>query len=147
MAIGDWSTAALCQDGDLINVESQCLDWIPGDGSSDRYRTEAKRQIEARLRRVFKDIELVTDEADVLDLIESVTPLLTAAIFLTLHLLCNDCSTGGDFFENKSALYLHKFNEEWPQAITMLNVDTDESGTIEDSEKYNVVSGVEFRRK
>lgn len=145
MAIGNWSAAELCQDGDLVNVESQCMDWV--SGGAKRYRDEAKRQIGQRLHRIFKDIELATDEAEVLDLIESVEPLLTAAIFLTLHLLCNDCSSGGDFYENKAALYLHKFDEEWPDALGMLNVDTDESGTIEDSEKYNVTTGVTFRRK
>ena len=146
MAIGDWSATALCEDADLIDFESDVLAWVQStQGSAVKYRDKAKHIIGERLKHAFRQIEIDTEEDEVLDLIASVDPLKNAACYLTLHLICNDCSVGGDHWAGKAEMYYQKYNDEMPYALGLLSIDLDESGTIEDVEKYNV-SGIEFQR-
>jgi len=146
MAIGDWSAAILCLDKDLVEWESQVLAWARSEGSCKKWRDKAKEVIEQKLRHALRQVELDTDEDDVLDLIADVTPLNHSACFMTLHLLANDKSIGsGDQWSVKSEMYYRKFQDNWPQALGLISIDVDESGTLEDGEKYNV-GGVTFVR-
>ena len=141
-----WADEELCTDSDMKALESNVLTWTGPYGAATKWRTEAKRQITQRLRVHFINIDLVTDAAEPLDLISSVEPFRYAATYLSLHLLCNDCSTGPDQWAEKARLYLAKFEEEWPNALALLSVDLDESGAIDDSEQYNVSTGLKFKR-
>jgi len=146
MATGDWLAAVLCTDSDLRTFEIKVLGWVSAEGSATHWRQSAKDQIEAELRQSFKKIELATEEADVLDLIADITPLKYTACYLTLHLICNNCSIGGDHWERKSEMYWSKYREALPGAIGMLSIDIDESGAITDSEKYYISHGVRMTR-
>ncbi|MBU8914212.1 MAG: hypothetical protein KOO61_09330 [Spirochaetales bacterium] len=146
MAISDWSATALCQDKDLLEFEGQVLVWTRDKGTAQKWISKAKDLIATRLRYSFRDVELATDAADVLDLIADVTPLKDAACYLSLHLLCHECSVGGDYFESLEQMYWHKFEKEIPRALGLVSLDLDESGVIETSEKYNVKTGVTFVR-
>jgi len=146
MATGDWLAAVLCTDEDLRSLEIHVLEWVAREGSAAYWRATAKDLIEVELRQSFRNIELATEEADVLDLVPDVTPLKYAACYLTLHLICNNCSTGGDHWEHKAEMYWNKYKGALPDAISMLSVDVDESGDIVDSEKYYISHGVRMTR-
>lgn len=141
-----WSTVTLCTDDDLRALEIHVLEWVAGEGSALHFRQGAKDQIAAELRQSFKTIELVTEAAEVLDLIADVTPLKYTACYLTLHLICNNCSVGGDQWERKAEMYWTKYKEALPGAIGMLSLDIAEGGTIEDAQKYYLTSGVRMTR-
>ena len=146
MAIGDWSAAVLCTDEDLRTLELSVLQWVGAEGSATYYRQTAKNLIETELRQSFKTVELATEEADVLDLIADTAPLKYAACYLALHLICNNCSIGGDQWESKAGMYWAKYKEALPDAISMLSIDVDEGGTITDAEKYYISHGVRMTR-
>lgn len=146
MATGDWLAAVLCTDEDLRTLEAHVLEWLAAEGSGDYWRQSAKNLIAEELHQSFKTIEKLTDEVEVLDLLLDVTPLKYTACYLTLHLICNNCSTGGDNWEKKAEMYWSKYKEALPQAIGMLSVDIDEGGTIEEAEKYYLTGGVRMTR-
>lgn len=146
MAIGNWGDAVLCRDKDLSEFETNVLRWVQGRGSAEKWISKAKDLIAQKLRYSLRTVELATDEDDVLDLIADITPLKDAACYLSLHLICNDASTGADGWAQKAEMYWHKWEKEWPQALGLVSLDTDESGTLEDSEKYNVNTGVTLVR-
>jgi len=141
-----WSTVTLCTDEDLRTLEINVLQWVSGEGSAAYFRQGAKDQIATELRQSFKTIELVTDAAEVLDLIADVTPLKYPAMYLTLHLICNNCSVGGDQWEKKAEMYWAKYKEALPGAIGMLSLDVEEGGTVEDAQKYYLTHGVRMTR-
>jgi hypothetical protein len=145
-AIGDWSAAVLCTDEDLRSLETNVLQWVAAEGSASYFRQSAKDQIEAELRQSFRNTDLETDSPDVLDLIADVTPLKYAAIYLTLHLVCNNCSAGGDQWEKKAEMYWGKYKEALPGAIGMLSLDIDQSGVVDIGEKYYLTQGVRMTR-
>lgn len=146
MTLIPWASAVLCTDDDLRGLESNVLEWTGPYGSVAKWRAEAKKQITARLRVHFVDIDLQTTAAEPLDLIFSAEPLRYAAMFLSLYLLCNDCSTGPDQWAEKAKLYKGRFEEAWPDALRLISVDLDESGVMEESEQYNLNAGVKFKR-
>jgi hypothetical protein len=146
----DWSNSTLCVDADLLQFESNVLSWTKAKGDAGKWRATAKTVIEHRLRSQFRALEIKLElgkDDDVLDLISSVSPLNIAACYFTLHLLATDCTMSvGDHYDANGQLYLAKFEEEWPRALGMLSVDTDESGEIGTAEKYNVQTGATFVR-
>jgi len=146
MGIIDWTDEQLCEDSDLVKYETNVLEWTEVAGDARKWRDSAKELIEQRLRHALRTVELATDADDVLDLIADVAPLKIAASYMTLHLLCNDCSTGGDHWAEKASMYYSKFEDEWPRAVGLLSLDTDEDDLITDSEKYNVDTGATFSR-
>jgi len=147
MAVGDWSATDLCLDRDLKTLEGEVLEWAKPEGDCSKWRAKAKKQIGDKLRFALKSVELATEEAEVLDLIENPEELLDVACYKTLQLLCNDRMTSpNDKYAAKTMYYKKLFDEEWGQAVSMLNVDTDESGDITDSEKYNMSTGVKLGR-
>lgn len=141
-----WLDEILCIDSDLTDLESNALEWVNVKGGAAPYRATAKKIIEGRLRSHFREIDIQIIGGEVLDLIADVEPFRQAAAYLTLHLICNDCSSGGDLFADKGSMYWGKYAEEWPFALGRLNIDKDENGTIEDSEEYNFDPGVRFLR-
>ena len=146
MAISDWSATDLCIDADLVEFETDVLQWTGQEAGAGKWRSKAKDMIGQRLDFTLKDVEIATDETDVKDLISNLDRLRDSACYLTLHLLANDVSVAqGDLYDRKAVMYLGKYEDELPRALALLHVDTDESGTIEDSEKYNVESGVTLR--
>lgn len=146
MAIGDWSAAVLCIDADLVEFETDVVQWTGTEASATKWRAKAKDLIGERIDFSFKEIELATDEDDVKDLISNPERLKDAACYLTLHLLANDISIAqADLYDRKAEMYLAKFEDVFPRAVSMLHVDIDESGTIEDAEKYIAPTGVTFR--
>jgi hypothetical protein len=136
MPIGDWSKAVLCEDSDLIEFESNVLNWTRSRGDCSKWRSKAKDIITNKLRHAFRSAATSTDE-DILDLIGDTGPLKDAACYMTLHLLCNDLSTGEDHWERKGEMYWTKFGKEWPIAYGLISLDIDESGAIEKAEMYN----------
>jgi hypothetical protein len=149
-APSDWSATDLCLDTDLRDFESDVLSWIGGEGSGEKWRRQAKKLIEERLRSMDKvqQLELDTDIDDVLDLIGNLGELRTAACYRTLHLLANDVSAGsGDLYDRKAEMYLSLFEDEFPMAMRRLHWDVDESGTIEADEKYTGASYTGVRLK
>jgi hypothetical protein len=146
MGVIDWTDTTLCTDADLVEFETDVLQWAGSEGSANKWRKKAKDIIAERLDFALKDIELATDADDVKDLIGNPERLKDAACYLTLHLLANDVSVGqGDLYDRKAEMYLAKFEEVLPRALSMLSVDVDESDTIEDSEKYRFPTGVTFK--
>lgn len=141
-----WMDETLCVDKDLIDLESSALEWVSAKGSAAAYRATAKKIITSRLRSHFRSEAVLISGSEVLDLIADTEPLRQAATYLTLHLVCNDCSTGGDLFDKKAQMYWGKYNEEWPYALGQLSLDRDESGAIDASEEFNVSGGVTFTR-
>ena len=133
----DWSAIELCIDADLREFETDVLQWTGAESSAAKWRRKAKDLIDARLRLRFKQVEIDTDVDDVLDLIGNPEVLKDAACYRTLHLLANDISTApGDLYAEKAAMYYGLFKEEIEIAVSMLHLDLDESGVIDDSEKY-----------
>lgn len=143
-----WANEVLCTDSDLQALESGVLTWAEAEGNVKKWREEAKKQITHKLRTHFMNIELATDAAEVLDLIDNpVEAFAYAASFLSLHLICNDAMTvAGDMWDTKARMYLEKFDEEWTKALGLMHIDIDESGTIEIGEKYYYKTGVVIRR-
>jgi hypothetical protein len=141
-----WLASILCTDEDLRTLELNVLQWTAGEGSAAYFRQSAKDLIATELRQSFKNVELATDAAEVLDLVLDVTPLKYPAAYLTLHLICNNCSVGGDQWEKKAEMYWSKYKGALPAAVAMLALDTDESGTITEGEKYNFTPGVRMTR-
>ena len=141
-----WSDETLCIDSDLTELESSALEWVSAKGSAAAYRATAKKIITSRLRSHFRDLDVQITGDEVLDLIADVEPLRQAATYLTLHLICNDCSTGSDLFADKAQMYWGKYVEEWPYALGLLSIDKDESGVIDSTEEYNFGPGVTFSR-
>jgi hypothetical protein len=146
MVATTWATMVLCMDDDLRSIEMNVLQWVSAEGSAAAFREEAKKQIAAELRQSFKSLELRTDASDVLDLLLDVTPLKYPACYLTLHLICINCSTGQDQWDRKAEIYWAKYKEALPGAIGMLSFDVDENATIEDAEKYYLTHGVRMTR-
>ena len=141
-----WADKVLCVDSDLAEFESNVHTWVAPGGGAAQYISTAKKVIERRLRSHFREQDKLIGGSEVLDLLADVEPLRQAATYLTLHVLCNDCSTGGDLFERKAEMYYAKYNEEWPYALGRLAMDLDESGAIESTEEYNVRTGVKLGR-
>jgi hypothetical protein len=155
MAIGDWSAAELCQDSDLQALESSVLEWTRGEGGVKKWRDEAKNQLEHELRQHLASTDKVInasvvageDRQEVLDLIADLAPLKYTACYLSLHLLCNNCSGAeGDFYDRKAEMYWQKYQQELPRGLSLLSIDTDESGTVSESERYYDNSGVRLSR-
>ena len=146
MAISDWSATDLCIDADLVEFETDVLQWVGQEAGAGKWRSKAKDMIGERLDFTLKDVEMATDETDVKDLISNLSRLKNAACYLTLHLLANDVSVAqSDFYDRKAEMYLAKYEDELPRATALLHVDVDESGTIEDEEKYVVPTGITLR--
>ena len=146
MAISDWSATELCIDADLVVKETDVLQWTGNQQGAQKWRDDAKEMIGHRLDFALKEIEIATDETDVKDLISNLGQLKNPAVYLSLHLLANDVSAApGDLYDHKAQMYLGKYEDELPRAIALLHVDTDESGTIEDTEKYNAPTGVTLK--
>lgn len=144
MPVNDWSATTLCIDADLIDKETDWPDWTT---FGDTFRAEAKRQIEKALRFAYRKRELATDEADVLDLISNPEELKDAAVYKTLELVAQDnIVVDGDRWTLKAKHYAKEFDKEWSRAVAMLHFDADESGTIEDEEKYTGRMGVRLSR-
>lgn len=146
MAISTWSDVVLCIDADLQRLETDVLQWTADVGSVDKWRSEAKDQIGTRLDLKLRDIDIATDAAEPKDLIANYSVMKHAAIFLTLHLLANDVSHGAeDLYDRKAVMYLEKYEAELQRALQLINVDVDESGTIEAAEKYNMPTGITLK--
>jgi hypothetical protein len=145
VAISDWGATELCTDADLRGYESS---WPWGDDhDSKRYRDSAKQHIERKLRVSLASIELATDEADVLDLISNPEVLTPAACYLTFVRAAEDLIPSGEsLYAYKRDRYQIEFDKEFTLSVALLHLDTDESGTIEDTEKYNVRIGPQFTR-
>lgn len=141
-----WTDEILCIDSDLTELESNALGWVGLKGGAAAYRATAKKILEGRLRGHFRDLDILITGGEVLDLIADVEPFRLAATYLALHLICNDCSSGNDLFDQKAVMYWSKYNEEWPLALGRLNIDKDESGAIDKSEEYNFSPAVRFVR-
>lgn len=139
-----WADISLCTDGDIIAKESSWPQWTT---DSDAWRAEAKSEIETRLRHLFRERELMTEATEVLDLIANPEVLTRAAAYMALHLCANSNITApGDTWALKAKTYEEKFDPEFDRAVDMIQFDEDESGTIEESEKYQVTTGVRFGR-
>jgi hypothetical protein len=136
----------LCLDKDIIAIEAQALAYAEQYGSLQRWRDLAREDIETRLRSMLREKEILTDAADVLDLVFNYEALEKAASFLSLHYQFSEMSTGQDFWAVKAAHYQNKFDTEWPIAVGLLHFDLDESGTIDDTEKYTIKRDVRFSR-
>jgi len=146
MPISDWSTAVLCIDADLQEFETDVLQWTSSLAVAAKWRAKAKELIGERLDRQLRTIELATEEADVKDLIGNIPILKTSACYLSLHLIANDVShASGDLYDRKAEMYFDKYATEIENAMIMLQVDVDESGTIEDTEKGAAPTGVTFK--
>lgn len=142
----DWSAIDLCLDADLREFETDVLQWAGTEGSAGKWRDKAKDLIGQRLDVRLKDVEIATDIADVKDLIGNPAVLKDAACYRTLHLLANDVSqAAGDLYDRKAEMYLHLYEEEMPIAASLLSIDLDESGTIEEHEKYAAPTGVRLK--
>ena len=142
----DWSAIDLCIDADLAEFETDVLQWTGTRAIAEKWRKTAKDIIGQKIDLRFRTIEEATDALDVKDLIGNPTVLRIAACYRTLHLLANDASHApGDMYDNKARMYLELYDKEIEDAIAMLSVDTDESGTIADSEKYGAPTGVTFK--
>lgn len=149
MGIITWSDVVLCTDADCINEELRAAKWNNGEPLT-RWRDLAKDKLGERMRHMLRqravDMGLDVTE-DILDHIYSYDPIRTAAVYMTFHVMCkNSTINPGDLFDQKSRDYLSLFNDEWGRAVEMLHLDVDESGTIEDIERYNIVRGVTAKR-
>jgi hypothetical protein len=147
----DWSAADICLDKDLSAIESRAISWGKNQGDLSTARDAAKDDMESRLRSTLHEKALLLLESDsstdVLDLIEDYAPLRKAASYLSLYYLCNDLMVDpSDLFTAKAAHYLDRFGEEFPKAVKRLSFDSDESGSIESGENYNITTGVKFTR-
>jgi hypothetical protein len=141
-----WADTVLCIDADVVAEESNALDWAAPESVLDHWRELAKEQIGERLRRSLKDVEISTDAAEVLDLIGNPGVLKTPAVFFTLHKLCKDRTrAAGDMYDRKAEIYFGFWEKAYGEALAMLNLDTDEDGTIQTTEKYNAPTGVRLR--
>jgi hypothetical protein len=144
MPISDWSAATLCTDADILGYESTWLDWT---NDTARWRAKAKAEIEIRLRHAMRDRELETDADDVLDLIANPEIFVRPACFFALALCAqNNTVQKDDTWAFKSAHYEKQADEAMGLSMEMIEFDQDESGTIDDSEKYQVGTGVTFTR-
>lgn len=142
----DWTTTVLCIDADLVEFETDVLAWTGQEAVAKKWRAKAKDMIGLRLDLRLRDTEKATDIADVKDLIGNPSVLKDAACYLTLHLLANDVSHAeGDLYDRKAQMYWGKYEPELERALALLSIDTDESGTIEDSEKYGAPTGITFK--
>lgn len=139
-----WASIVLCTDGDIVAYESSWPQWTT---DTDSWRAKAKAEIEKRLRHVLKERELLTDAAEVLDLIGNPAVLTDAACYMALHLCANNnIMVPQDMWALKAKTYEDKFDAEFERAVTMLEFDADESGAIDDSEKYQISGAVRFGR-
>jgi hypothetical protein len=147
MPISDWSAATLCTDADLVEKESTVLQWTRRQGDCKKWRDLAKEHIGDKLRFALKQVEIDTDADEVLDLIADYTVLKKVAVSYTLYLIANDVMTSPeDYYSAKAAHYLQLYRDEWDECAGMISLDTDEDGSISDSEKYNMRTGVKFNR-
>jgi hypothetical protein len=139
-----WSTATLCTDADLLGFEATWLEWT---SDADAWRAKAKQQIEKRLRYLLRARELETAAAEVLDLILNPSVLRDAACYMTFALVAQSNMTHPqDAWAAKLKHYGELFMLEMDQAVEMIEFDADESGTIDDSEKYRLTGAVRFTR-
>lgn len=139
-----WAQTDLCSDADILGFESTWLSWTQEPAS---WRAQAKAVIEEKLRYTLKDRELATQAADVLDLVGNTDALRHIACYKSIELCARSKITNGaDVWSEKARYYDYKFEKEIGAAIEMLSFDADESGTIEDSEKYQVTGAIEFTR-
>jgi hypothetical protein len=145
-APSDWSATDLCIDADLVEFEGDVLDWVGDEGSAGKWRDKAKELIGERLDLHLRSIEIDTDTADVKDLVSNLGQLKNSACYLSLHLLALDVSHGAaDMYDRKAEIYMSKYEAALQTALALLHVDTDESGTIEDSEKYGMPTGITLK--
>ena len=144
----DWSAIELCVDGDLFEVETNSVRWVSREGDASIWRAKAKELIGNRLKITLNSIATAeaTTVDDVRDLIANPEELKIAAVYLTFHLIASDkMKAPGDFYDTKARQYYQMYEDELGRALQLINIDTDESGTIEDSEKYNTPTGATIR--
>ena len=141
-----WADVDLCIDADLAEFETGVLQWTGALQGAKKWRDLAKDIIGQKLDLRFRTIEEATDAAEVKDLIGNPEVLKTAACYRTLHLIGNDASHApGDIYDRKAEMYLNLYDKAIEDAIALISVDKDESGTIEDSEKYGAPTGVTLK--
>jgi len=139
-----WADTTLCTDGDIIGFESSWPEWTT---DADAWRAKSKAQIEKRLRFILRERELLTDATEVLDLIANPEVFQDAACYIALALCAtNNTTHPQDAWAAKAKLYDDKFTDEFDRAVEMMAFDEDESGAIDDSEKYQVTGAVRFSR-
>ena len=142
----DWSAIDLCIDADLAEFETGILQWTGAQVIAKKWRDLAKDIIGQKLDLRLREIEIATDAADVKDLIGNPAVLKIAAVYRTLHLLANDASHApGDLYDRKAEMYLSLYDKEIEDAIALLSIDKDESGTIEGTEKYAAPTGITLK--
>jgi hypothetical protein len=144
MPVGNWAAAELCTDADILALEATWLNWTK---DTSKWRASAKSEIERKLRYILRQREIETDEPDVLNLIPNPDVFKAAATFKAIELCCvSNITISGDGWDAKAKHYKKEFDEEFEVATAMMSFDFDESGTIDDTEKYQVDSSVRFSR-
>lgn len=144
MSVGDWSLEVLCSDADIIAREATWLNWTD---DTQRWIASAKDAIERKLRHAFRDRELATSATDVLDLIGNPEVLKAAAVCKAIEMCCqSNITMVGDTWEAKMKYWARGFDDEFEMALGMIAFDTDESGAIDDTEKYQVSPGPTLTR-
>jgi len=142
-----WSTEVLCTDADVIEEEPKIIQW-KGEGTLSKWRQLAKDKIEERLKYLLRSQALIMDVTldEICDHILDTTPLKRSAIYMTLFCLTKAASIQPqDLMDGKSKDYWELFRDEWTRAVGSISLDSDESGTIEDAETYNVAIDATFR--
>ena len=144
MPLTAWSDVVLCTEADVLQWEANWLDWTK---NPQAWRAKAKDVLAQRLRVHLREQELATDAAEVLDLLGNPEVLKDPACMQTLALAAESNKLApGDYWTEKAALYRGLFERELEQALAMLSVDIDESGDIDDTEKYTAVERVRLTR-
>lgn len=146
MALTAWTDVELCIDADLVEFETNVLQWTGARGVAKKWREKAKDIIGQKIDLRLRTIEIATDAAEVKDLLGNPEVFKDSACYRTLHLIANDASIApGDLYDRKAEMYLGLYDQEIENALALLHIDTDESGTIEDEEKYNAPTGITLK--
>lgn len=138
MAVGNWTDATLCSEEDvrtrylrtdhLLQQDETLTDWIA------KAKEEIGEELDAHLRHHRTEI-LVSEAADLKDLISNPTVFKQAAIHYTLFLLfAKNVDNEGDFNYTQREFYLAEYRRLFQRAWTLVLFDKDADGEIEEDE-------------
>lgn len=149
MAISDWDAITLCTDADCLKEEQRIIQWND-NRPLNSYRDHAKEKIGIRLKSALQSEQVAMDldlDENILNHLYPLTALKTATVHLTIHLICRDLMVASqDLYDTKARDHYALYNEEIKRAMDSMHLDYDESGSIEDSEQFNVNTNTLLKR-
>ena len=150
MAVGDWSAATLAVEADVTSRYTKAASLLEQTEAISDFIAIAKSEIGERLDvwlREKRSTISETDLADLKDLLANPTVFKSAAVAFTLYRMHEkNIYEPEDFHTQQARIYYREYQDKFDQAIALVQLDTDNSGAIEDVEAATAPTMSRFQR-